>query len=80
MYKLVTQSIFIELPCYTKGKKKEGSYRREKLKDVSLNKSEWINRKAMGLPWRSSSSKIRRLEFAGKNRRTEYVFQRQRGK
>lgn len=37
-------------------------------------------RKAMGLPWRSSSSKIRRLKFAGKNRRTEYVFQKQREK
>lgn len=37
-------------------------------------------RKAMGLPWRSSSSKIRRLKFAGKNRRSEYVFQKKREK
>ena len=38
MYKLVTQSIFIELPCYTKEKKK----RKDPIEGKNWKKFHWI--------------------------------------
>lgn len=40
-YKLVTQSIFIELPQYTIYGEEIESGRRQKLKEVSLNENGW---------------------------------------